>query len=151
MVRSRSQKRRKGIRERLGQLTYRAACRLMGDEDGEARLRRGGLYDIDPSCDVYLGGDTLRVSVPDPGAPEGRANVIVTEMAAKPKGLHLHCEVCNACCDHIAAVLGMVLEEKLTLGLAAPPDPSEPIELLTEDELMHRAWPTGRSAPPPKR
>ena len=139
MVRSRNQKRRKGIRERLGQLTYRGACRLMGDEDGEARLRRGGQYEIDLPRDVYLGGDTLRVSVPDPTAPNGCANVIVTEMTNQPKGLHLHCEVCDARCDHIAAVLGMVLEEKLTLGVAAPPDPSEPIELLTEDELTHRA------------
>ena len=33
----------------------------------------------------------------------------------------------------------MVLDEKLTLGLSAPPDPSEPIENLTEDELLQRA------------
>jgi len=36
----RSSRKRIGIRDRLGQLTYRAACRLMGDEDGEVRLRR---------------------------------------------------------------------------------------------------------------
>ena len=134
-----SRKRRIGIRDRLGQLTYRSACRLMGDEDGEARLRQGGRFEIDLPNDVYLGGDTLRVTVPDPELPAQQAIVTVVEMTNKPKGLHLQCEQCQTRCDHIAAVLGMVLDDKLTLGLSAPPDPSEPIENLTEDELLRRA------------
>lgn len=140
MAKARSRKRRIGIRDRLGQLTYRGACRLMGDgEDGEARLRRGGQFDINVPRDVYLGGDTLRVSVPDPEVPNGYAHVTVVEMTNKPQGLHLNCEQCASRCDHIAAVLGLVLDEKLTLGLSAPPDPNEPIENLTEDELVRRA------------
>ena len=139
MTKTRSRKRRIGIRDRLGQLTYRAACRLMGDEDGEVRLRSGGRFEINLPRDVYLGGDTLRVSVPDPELPARQAVVTVVEMTNKPKGLHLHCEQGQVRCDHIAAVLGMVLDDKLTLGLSAPPDPSEPIENLTEDELLRRA------------
>ncbi len=139
MAKTRSHKRRIGIRDRLGQLTYRAACRLMGDEDGEARLRKGGHFEINLPRDVYLGGDTLRVNVPDPELPAKQAIVTIVEMTNKPKGLHLHCEACQVRCDHIAAVLGMVLDDKLTLGLSAPPDPSEPIENLTEDELLRRA------------
>ena len=77
--------------------------------------------------------------MPDPELPAQRAIVTVVEMTNKPKGLHLHCEQCEVRCDHIAAVLGMVLDDKLTLGLSAPPDPSEPIENLTEDELLRRA------------
>jgi len=111
----------------------------MGDEDGEARLRKGGRFEINLPGDVYLGGDTLRVSVPDPELPVRQAVVTVVEMTNKPKGLHLHCEECQVRCDHIAAVLGMVLDDKLALGLSAPPDPSEPIENLTEDELLRRA------------
>lgn len=131
--------RRIGIRDRLGQLTYHAACRLMGDDDGEAKLRRGGRFEIDLPRDVRLGGDMLRVSVPDFDLPAGQANVSVVEMANKPKGLHLNCEECEGRCDHVAAVLGLVLDEKLALGLSAPPDPAEPIEKLTEEELLQRA------------
>ncbi|MDC0937241.1 DEAD/DEAH box helicase, partial [Pirellulales bacterium] len=139
MAKTRSHKRRIGIRDRLGQLTYQAACRLMGEEDGEVRLRRGARFEINLPRDVYLGGDMLRVTVPDPEHAAGQAIVTVVEMTNKPKGLHLHCEQCEVRCDHIAAVLGMVLEDKLTLGLSAPPDPSEPIENLTEEELLRRA------------
>ncbi len=125
--------RRIGIRDRLGQLTYHAACRLMGPEDGAERIRQGAKYEINLATDVYLGGDTLRVNVGD------TAIVTIVEKANRPKGLQLNCDQCPGRCEHIAAVLGTVLDEKLTLGLSAPPDPSEPIELLTEDELLARA------------
>jgi len=42
MAKTRSQKRRIGIRDRLGRLTYRGARRLLADgEEGMARLRQG--------------------------------------------------------------------------------------------------------------
>ena len=131
-------RRQMGIRDRLGRLTYQGACRLLGD-DGKDRLRKGGRFEINLPRDVFLGGDTLRVSVPDYDTPERKANVTIVEMTNKPRGLHLHCEQCANTCDHIAAVLGMVLEEKLTLGLSAPPDETEPVENLTEEELLRRA------------
>jgi len=133
-------KRRIGIRDRLGRLTYRGACRLLADEheEAEARLRKGGRFEINLPRDVYLGGDTLRVNVPDPDL-DGFATVTIVEMTSKPQGLHVNCERCEIRCDHISAVLGMLLDEKLTLGLSAPPDPNEPVENLTEDELLRRA------------
>ena len=60
---------------------------------------------------------------PSATLPGGQAIVTVVEMTNKPKGLHLNCEQCEIRCDHIAGVLGLVLDEKLTLGLSAPPDP----------------------------
>ncbi len=140
----RSSRSRIGIRDRLGQLTYRAACRLMGDEDGESRLRRGGKFEINIAEDVFLGGDTLRVRVNDTAIrDQPRATVIINEMTSMPNGLNLNCDRCaGRCagrCDHIAATLMLVLEDKLALGLSAPPDPREPIENLTEDELLRRA------------
>jgi hypothetical protein len=112
----------------------------MGDgEEGVARLRQGGRFEVNLPRDVYLGGDTLRVNVPDPELAGGVATVTVVEMTTKPQGLHLNCERCETRCDHIAAVLGMVLDDKLSLGLSAPPDPNEPIENLTEEELVRRA------------
>ena len=120
----------------------------MGDEDGEARLRQGGRFEINLPRDVYLGGDTLRVSVPDPELPDKQAIVTVVEMTNKPKGLHLNCEQCQVRCDHIAAVLGMVLDEKLTLGLSAPPDPSEPIETPDRRRTSAARSPIARSVLP---
>jgi len=138
---TRSQRRRIGIRDRLGRLTVRGACRLLADEvaEGQKRLRQGGRFEINLPRDVYLGGDTLRVNVPDPELPSGSATVTVVEMTSRPQGLQLNCEQCEIRCDHMAAVLGMVLEERLTLGLSATPDPHEPLELLTDDELLRRA------------
>jgi superfamily II DNA or RNA helicase len=140
MAKTRNRKRRIGIRDRLGRLTYKGACRLLAEgEEGAARLRQGGRFEINLPRDVYLGGDMLRVHVPDAELADGFATVSVVEMTNRPQGLHLCCDRCETRCDHIAGVLGMVLEEKLTLGLSAPPDPQEPIENLTEEELLCRA------------
>ena len=114
-------------------------------DDGAARLREGARFEIDMSEGVYLGGDTLRVHVHDHDLAPEVANVTIVEMTNKPKGLHFNCDKCPELCDHIGAVVNMVLNEKLTLGLSAPPDPSEPLELLTEEELLQRA--PGRPAP----
>lgn len=133
-------RRKIGIRDRLGQLTYHGACQLMSqDDDGAARLRQGAKFEINLPRDVRFLADSFRVNVPDPELASGFAEVIMVEMTNKPKGLHLTCTNCETTCAHIAAALGLVLDDKLTLGLAAPPDPNEPIENLTEDELIRRA------------
>ena len=128
-----------GIRERLGQLTYHGACRLLSkDGDGAARLRQGGKFEILVPRDVRFLADSFRVRIQDVDVPGGIAEVIIVEMTNKPKGLHLTCTNCEVMCDHIAAALSLVLDEKMTLGLAAPPDSSEPLEKLTESELIRR-------------
>lgn len=138
MASGKSRNRRIGIQERLGRLTWQAACRLMGD-DGAERIRRGGRFEIDLRDGVYLGGDMLRVNVPDPDLTDTHAIVTIVEKTSQSKGLQFNCDRCGPRCDHIAAALGLVLDEKLALGLSAPPDPGEPIELLTEEELIQRA------------
>ncbi len=130
--------RRLGIRDRLGQLTYQAACRLFGD-DGHSRLRQASQYKIQFPEAVYFGGDTLRVTVDDPTLASQRAIVTIVEMVSRPKGLQFNCDQCQGMCEHVAAAVSMVLEDKFALGLSAAPDPNEPIELLTEDELIRRA------------
>ena len=128
-----------GIRDRLGQLTYRGALRLLDDvlEAAQKKLRQGGEFDIHPVEDVYLGGDTFRVNVRDAAA--GTAIVTAVEMTSKPQGLLIQCDSCDHRCEHVAAVLGLVLEDKMALGLSVPPDPTEPLENLTEQELLARA------------
>ena len=141
-----SRRRRMGIRDRLGQLTYHGACRLLSqDDDGPARLRRGGKYEIVLPRDARFLADSFRVNVPDEEQPTGFAEVIMVEMTNKPKGLHLTCTGCETMCDHVAAALALVLDEKSTLGLAAPPDPTEALENLTEASCCNARLPIARN------
>lgn len=140
MANSKRTKRRIGIRDRLAQLPYVGALRLLDDdrEVAEKKLRRGGTFSI-PINQFFPGDDTFRVNVEDPSVARGEAIVSVVEMTNRPQGLFVQCDSCEGTCDHIAAALSMVLEDKITLGLSAPPDPSEPLENLTEEELLRRA------------
>ncbi len=126
------------IRDRLGQLTIRAAERLLGDQ-GAKRLRQGGKIEIDVPKAVRLTGDSLFAAVPDRRVPSGFAQVTIVEMTSKPNGLHFHCDACKTDCEHIAATLNMIMDSKLVLGLSEVPDPHEPIENLSPSELIARA------------
>ena len=133
--------RRKSLsfKERLSRLTWHQACRVLGDH-GDELLRKGSRqFDVDPEEDVYLGGDLFRVRVKDDSVDEGKAVVVLTQMSSKAKELHLHCDRCEEPCEHAGAAVMLLLEEKLMLGLAAPPDESVPLELLTREELLERA------------
>jgi len=125
--------------QRLGSLTYYQACRLLGS-DGEARMRRArppqGLV---LERDVFLGGDLLRVRVPAEGQGDGPAVVTFTLQSARAKQIQVNCDCATAFCAHIVAALQWVLEAKIELGLAAPPDESIAMELLTPTELIARA------------
>ena len=53
--------------------------------------------------------------------------------------LRCTCSGCSRPCEHVGAALSLILEEKLTLGLAqAPPDP-RPVEGLSEEALIEQA------------
>ena len=80
-----------GLRDRLGRMTYRAACRLMGT-DGVNRLRLASRLHV-PSDEIRILGDTLRAKIVDIELTDGHAMVSIVEMANKPDGLHLNCEV----------------------------------------------------------
>jgi SNF2 family DNA or RNA helicase len=53
--------------------------------------------------------------------------------------LAFSCSVCTSTCEHIGAALSLILEEKMALGLAAPPPEMVPIESLSDEELIERA------------
>ncbi len=42
-------------------------------------------------------------------------------------------------CEHVGAVLSLVLEEKTLLGLAAPPPERIPVGSMAESEIVERA------------
>ncbi len=75
------------LRDRLSQLTYRAACRLHGT-DGEQMLRQSNLFRIDPASDINLMTDTLVAKLVDPEAPNGLVRVTIVEQTGRSK-------VCN--------------------------------------------------------
>ncbi len=119
------------LKDRLSRLTHRQACRLLGT-GAEQLIRRGGACDVDPG-DVYLRGDLFRLRL-------NGAVVTVTSMAEADQRLRWNCTQCQTACEHVGAALSPILEEKIALGLAAPPPPERvPVENLCEKELVQRA------------
>lgn len=138
-VRTTARRRGVAFTEQLSRLTWHQACKLLGD-NGDQLIRKGSRrWSVCPEEDVYLGGDLFRVRVRDDELPGGKAIVVVTRLTGRSRELHLKCDQCDAPCEHAGAALGLLLEEKMYLGLAAPPDESVPLELLREDELHARA------------
>ena len=119
------------LKDILSHLDYRTACKLLGPE-GDRLIRRGGKWDIDPAGHVSIDSRRLVVQV-------GAATVTVEDDPAFPKRLHFTCSACDAPCEHMGAAFSFVLEEKMLLGLAAPPPEDVPMESLTEAQLLDRA------------
>ena len=130
------------LKDRLSRLTFRQAARLLGPR-GEQLIREGAKCDsIDIERDVYLRGDLFRLKFPvfDPDAPEGDPAVVtITQMATARDRLHFNCTACETHCRHIGTAVSLILEEKLALGLAAPPVDELPLEHLSEQQLVERA------------
>lgn len=126
------------LKDRLSQLSYRAACRLLGS-DGADLLRKSAVFDVVAAKHLTLVADSLHAKIIDPEVPGGIARVSIVEMTGRSNGLQLNCDHCRTTCLHIAATLATLLESKLVLGLSEAPILTEPIENLTEKELLHRA------------
>lgn len=129
--------------DRLSHLTYRQACGMLGD-DGAVLLRRRYEFDeLDIKRDIYLGDDLFRFSIHEYWT-EPTTVTIMLAPGAKFK-LAACCSLCNPqkipnrYCEHIAASLSFVLEEKTLIGLADAPDMETPPELLSEKRLRERA------------
>ncbi|HUE73758.1 MAG TPA: DEAD/DEAH box helicase [Pirellulaceae bacterium] len=126
------------LKDILSRLTFTEACKLLGD-DGKKLIKGGSLWDIKIQEDVYLGDDLFRLTLHDTPNSGDRTIVTMTPMADARRRLHVHCSSCDVVCEHRGAALALVLEEKLTLGLAAPPPERIPVESLAEDDLICRA------------
>ena len=126
------------LKDRLSQLTYQQACKLLGEE-GPKLIRQGGKDDIDVDEHVYLGSDLFRLTFPSmtPGRPS--AVVTITLIASARRRLHWNCTACETACEHVGAAFSLILEEKMALGLAAPPEERKPVESLGEAELVQQA------------
>jgi superfamily II DNA or RNA helicase len=117
------------LKDKLSHLTYRQACGLLGQE-GEKLIQRGGAFDdIDISKDLMLSKDMLTLDLHE-------SVVTISLDPAKNHRLKLQCNTCSGVCAHMGAALSLVLEEKLSLGLSAPPPERTPVESLSEEELI---------------
>jgi superfamily II DNA or RNA helicase len=122
------------LRDRLSQLTYERACKLLGPE-GKKLIQWGGKRQVIVAEQVYLGGDLYRQTFPaHTGATE--ATVTITLMAEARDRLHWHCDCCETACEHAGAAFSTVLESKLALGLSVPPPERIPVESLSEEEVV---------------
>jgi len=126
-------KRELTLKDRLSRLTYHQACKLLGPEGGSL-IRAGGRYEINIDEQMHLGGDLFRLSLPG-------CTVTIKLMAEAPRRLHWCCTRCDTACEHVGAALSLILEEKMALGLAAPPPESRRagVESLSEADLIARA------------
>jgi|GEM_PF-2400950 len=116
------------LKDRLSRLTFAQACKLLGPDAGQL-IRTGGKHEISIDEQVYLGDDLFRLSM-------NGAVVTITPMAAARQRLHWNCTRCDGACEHVGAAFSLILEEKVPLGLAAPPAERVPIESLGEDDLL---------------
>ncbi|MGD0919602.1 MAG: DEAD/DEAH box helicase [Thermodesulfobacteriota bacterium] len=119
------------LKDRLSHLTYKEACRLLGSE-GEQLIRTGGKYDIEINENVILEDDLFRVNLEE-------AVVTITLSPEKPHRLRFGCSTCSNICEHLGAVFSLILEEKLSLGLSAPPPERLPAEGLSNEALIIQA------------
>src|SRR5215813_8618498 len=129
------------LKDRLSRLTYRQACKLLG-EDGEKLIQKGGAWEIDINEQVTLNEEFLGVKLPaSAGGGKGLLTAVVTiQRAAEERDyLRFECSVCTHACEHIGAAFALVLEDKMTLGLAAPPPERIPIESLSDEKLVEQA------------
>ena len=119
------------LKDKLSHLNFRQACKLLGPE-GEKLIRAGGKYDIDLSEQVTVGRDLFSLDL-------GEAVVTIALDPEKNKRLNFQCSVCTTACEHLGALFSLILEEKMALGLAAPPPERVPIESLSDEELIKQA------------
>jgi hypothetical protein len=119
------------LKDRLSRLTYRGACKLLGPE-GERLIRQGGKYDIDIAEQVAWQGDLFKLNL-------GDALVTLSLTPEMPKRLRFNCTECARACEHLGAAFSLILDEKLALGLSAPPPERKPIESLTNEGAVKQA------------
>ncbi len=122
------------LHDKLSRLTYDQACRLIGEE-GRRLIARGAKFEIDLNRQVRFNDQRLEVRFFD------REQTVVTirlEDAARRR-IVWECSSSSVASEEVGAVFSMILENKLTLGLAEPPEEELPLECLTEEQLVRRA------------
>jgi len=106
------------LRDKLSHLSFLQAAKLLGPQ-GRELIMEGGKFDIDLYEQVTLDEQHFRLDVDE-------AMVTIGLSDDKRQRFDLCCSACNRACLHQGAALSLVLEEKLALGLSAPPPGAHP-------------------------
>ncbi len=117
--------------DHLSNLSFHQASKLLGP-DGNTLILRGGTYSVDVQERARLTHEVFRLHLFD-------STVSISLDDAARDRLRWKCSSCSAPCEHVGAAFSLILEEKMLLGLAEAPKEREPIECLSEDELVARA------------
>ena len=67
------------------------------------------------------------------------AVVTISLRPERNQRLHFDCSACTTACAHVGAAFSLILEEKLALGLSAPPPERIPVESHSDKELVKQA------------
>ena len=119
------------LRDKLSHLSFLQACKLLGPQ-GQALIMEGGKFQIDLFEQVTLDDHRFRLTLE-------QAVVEICLSNDKRQRFDLRCSLCNGACEHQGAALSLILEEKLSLGLSAPPPERIPMESLSEEALINQA------------
>jgi len=119
------------LKDKLSHLTYQQATKLLGAQ-GKELLMVGGKFDIDVFEQVTLDNESFQLKL------EGSI-VDIRLDSMKHQRIQMTCSTCPVICDHQGAALSVILDEKMALGLAAPPPERVPVESLSEAELIDQA------------
>ena len=130
------------LHDRLSRLTYRQACKLLG-EQGEKLIQRGGVWEIDIEEQVELNKEFFILKLPasSTGGNGSRTPVVTIQRADDERDcLQWECSVCHTACEHTGAAFSLLLEDKMALGLAAAPSERIPLESLSDEKLIEQAF-----------
>jgi superfamily II DNA or RNA helicase len=119
------------LKDKLSHLSYSEACKLLGAQ-GKQLIMAGGKYDIDLFERVTFNSERFLLDL-------GDTKVEIALDPMKPRRLSIGCSACSVACEHQGAALSLILEEKLSLGLSAPPPERVPMESLSEAALIKQA------------
>ncbi len=119
------------LKDKLSHLSYQEACKLLGTR-GKDLIMQGGKYDIDVFEQVKFDENRFDLNLFE-------ALVSISLRDDRFGKLDIKCSSCSGFCEHKGAAFSLILEEKMTLGLSAPPPERIPMESLCEEELFKQA------------
>jgi superfamily II DNA or RNA helicase len=127
------------LHDRLSRLTPIQAEKLLGPEGRKLMMEGSRNFQLDIVSDVKLTTKRLRVHFPKATEKKRNAEVVIDLSDHKQQRLQINCTPCQRAEIMKGAVLDLVLNEKLALGLSIEAEESIPWELLDEPELIEHA------------
>lgn len=115
----------------LSRLTFLRATKLLGAA-GNQLIAEGGKHEVDITTQVKFDRDRFRLAI------DSSTVTLALNPAARNR-LEWHCDTCDTPCEHVGAAFSLILEEKLSLGLADVPPEREPVESRSEEALIAQA------------